>query len=117
MVSLVDQEVWVDAPRLWANLAGVLSACVAGGLVDFDVLCPMVTAFGTREDDVEVVVEFLRPTLQALEEAEFTAYDAEKAARLMLAVQKAQGKKGKKGPRPPTMAELLECLDKSATTA
>lgn len=31
----------------------MLSACVAGGLVDFDVLCPMVTAFGTREDDVE----------------------------------------------------------------
>lgn len=35
---------------------------------------------------------------------------APKAARLMLAVQKAQGKKGKKGPRPPTMAELLRAL-------
>eukprot|EP00667_Euglena_gracilis_P008337 EG_transcript_8437 len=115
--SAVAQETWVDVPKLWANLAPLVAACITMGLVDFEVLQHMAVPFFSEEEYVETALEFLLPVLQALDDKQYEGFDAEKAGRLLAAVQKGKGKgkgKAKKGAKPATLAELVEALEKTS---
>ncbi len=41
-------EMWVDVPRLWKNVGGVLCACLGEKVIELDVLTPMCEVLAPR---------------------------------------------------------------------
>eukprot|EP00668_Euglena_longa_P004979 GGOE01005847.1.p1 GENE.GGOE01005847.1~~GGOE01005847.1.p1 ORF type:complete len:1039 (-),score=252.58 GGOE01005847.1:994-4038(-) len=102
-------EMWVDVPRLWKNISGVLCACISKEIMDLEALAPMCEALASEEDYPELPSEFLKGVFEAMNQEEMDIFDAEKASNVVTVLSKKRKIKSKKVS---SLEEFETALDK-----
>eukprot|EP00667_Euglena_gracilis_P001234 EG_transcript_1235 len=105
-------EMWVDVPRLWKNVGGVLCACINKEIMDLEVLAPMCEALVSEEDYPELPLEFLQGVFEAMKQEDIDIFDADKASSVVTALSKKRKIKSKKVS---SLEEFEGALDKILT--
>lgn len=100
------EELWVDVPRLWKNVGGVLCDCLAERVLEFEALAPMCETLSGDADCPELPLDFLQGVLTFMKQEDMDVFDADQATTVLTALGKK--KKPKQAAKKVTTLEEFE---------
>lgn len=85
-------EMWVDVPRLWKNVGGVLCACLGEKVIELDVLTPMCEVLANDEDYPDLPAEMLKGVTESMKQEDVDVFDADKMGGVLASLSKKKKK-------------------------